>query len=50
MEIDIQKTEAMTGETSDFAEAFGDLELDVSETTISNAKSNVFQPHTPCHC
>jgi len=50
MENEIQKTEAKNRELLDLDHAFGDLKLDVSETAISNAKSNILQPHTPCYC
>jgi hypothetical protein len=50
MENEIQKTQATDRETLDLDQAFGDLMLDISETTVSNAKSNILQPHTPCYC
>ena len=50
MATEIHETEATNRETLDFEQAFGDVELGVSETMISNAKSNITQPHTPCHC
>ena len=47
MVTEIQETDR---EVLDFDQAFGDVEFGVSETTVSNAKSNILQPHTPCHC